>query len=234
LTVEIEPDGLRLYARGELDEIFSAHLSPEASGTSQSARDSLVAEAAAERQASEAQTGPDLQTSEPQISSSAAETKYNATEEQPSSVDARTNSTTTKPEPSVDTSPLEVSSGDDVQNELDRLRALLKNREELLSIKDSEVQDLKDQRDWLQTRVERLEEKSDRDQILLLSETQTIRKLISMQEQRKSGFRQLLEWVGLLPATPSQAPALSGPTATVKTTPSSMAHPIEIRKAANS
>jgi hypothetical protein len=81
--------------------------------------------------------------------------------------------------------------------EIERLKNLLAIQERMLDAKDDEIADLKNQRAWLRERVEKLEEKSDRDQILLLSETQTIRSLIAYQESRKSTVRQFLEWIGL-------------------------------------
>jgi DNA-binding transcriptional MerR regulator len=78
-----------------------------------------------------------------------------------------------------------------------KLRHVLELQEGILTMREEEIRDLKSQRDWLQRRLERLEEKSDRDQLLLLSETQTIRKLISLQAPRKSTFRLALEWLGL-------------------------------------
>jgi hypothetical protein len=81
--------------------------------------------------------------------------------------------------------------------ELDRLKNLVALQERILDLKDAEIADLRSQRDWLRSRVERLEEKSERDQILLLSETQTIRKLVSMHEGRKSALQNVLEWLGI-------------------------------------
>ncbi len=78
-----------------------------------------------------------------------------------------------------------------------KLRHVLDLQERILSMREDEIRDLKQQRDWLQKRLERLEEKSDRDQLLLLSETQTIRKLISFQTPKKSALRLALEWFGM-------------------------------------
>ncbi len=87
---------------------------------------------------------------------------------------------------------------DNSGDELARLRNLLAIQERILDSKDDEIADLRSQRAWLRERIERLEEKSDRDQILLLSETQTIRSLIAYRESRKSVVRQFLEWTGLV------------------------------------
>lgn len=88
-------------------------------------------------------------------------------------------------------------------SELERLQNLISIQEKMLDSKEDEIADLKNQRAWLRERIERLEEKGERDQILLLSETQTIRSLISYQENKRSPVRQLLEWMGL--AKPEEA-----------------------------
>jgi len=113
--------------------------------------------------------------------------------------------------------------------EISALRTIIKTQTDMLDAKDAEIADLRSQRDWLRARVERLEEKSERDQILLLSETQTIRRLITLQEQRKSTFRQVLDWFGFQNVTPSGTlPAQTGPQGKV-----GGAAAIEVQKAAN-
>ena len=92
--------------------------------------------------------------------------------------------------------------------EIQRLKNLVSLQERILDMKESEIQDLRSQRDWLKTRVEKLEEKGDRDQVLLLSETQALRQLIGLQQKRPSAIRSLLEWLGLgnsetMPVLPS-------------------------------
>lgn len=104
---------------------------------------------------------------------------------------------------STNTASANTASANDPQiatlvDEINRLRNLMALQERILDSKDDEIADLRNQRAWLRERIEKLEEKSDRDQILLLSETQTIRSLIAYQESRKSTFRQLLEWTGLV------------------------------------
>jgi TolA-binding protein len=104
--------------------------------------------------------------------------------------------------------------GDD---ELRKLRHLVEIQERMLANRDTEVSDLRQQRDWLQRRVERLEEKGERDQILLLSVTQTNRQLVSLQEGKRSTVRQLLEWLGF-PGSGGVAPAANKGIAAVATT----------------
>jgi hypothetical protein len=114
--------------------------------------------------------------------------------------------------------------------ELVRLRNLVQMQEKILDLKDSSLEALRKERDWLRVRVERLEEKSDRDQLLLLSETQTIRKLIIMSDRRRSAFRQLMEWVGIVEKPETER--LIGHTPVVETSsPPDMARPSEKRAA---
>ena len=83
--------------------------------------------------------------------------------------------------------------------EMQRLKNMVALQERILDMKEGEINDLRSQRDWLRTRIERLEEKGDRDQLLLLSETQTIRKLVASQEPRRSTIQHLMEWLGIAP-----------------------------------
>jgi hypothetical protein len=122
--------------------------------------------------------------------------------------------------------------------EIERLKNLLAIQERMLDSKDDEISDLKNQRAWLRQRIEKLEEKHDRDQILLLSETQTIRSLISYQESRKSTFRQLLEWIGI--AQSSNYTALPQPhgqsmtdNRSIQSAGSGSGRTIEVKQAAN-
>ena len=54
-----------------------------------------------------------------------------------------------------------------------------------------QIQILREERDWLRARVEKLETRSEREQMLLLSESENIRKLIQQTETRKSWLRAL-------------------------------------------
>jgi hypothetical protein len=119
--------------------------------------------------------------------------------------------------------------------EITRLRNLLAIQERILDSKDDEIADLRSQRAWLRERIERLEEKSDRDQILLLSETQTIRSLIAYQESRKSAVRQFLEWTGLVKAdNASTLPSTSSEYHSKAGGSNAGSRTIEVAQAANS
>ena len=68
--------------------------------------------------------------------------------------------------------------------------------ERLLDLREQELADLRRERDWLRNRVEKLEEKGDRDQLLLLSETQALHRLITQYDQKRSPVRAALTWLG--------------------------------------
>ncbi|RIL00246.1 MAG: hypothetical protein DCC75_13985, partial [Proteobacteria bacterium] len=74
-----------------------------------------------------------------------------------------------------------------------KLQQIIKYQERLLEQKELQIADLRENNAWLKTRLERMEEKADRDQLLLLSETQVIRRLIAIQEPKKSTMRLALE-----------------------------------------
>jgi hypothetical protein len=84
--------------------------------------------------------------------------------------------------------------------EITRLRNITVMQDKILEMRENEIEELRKEREWLRTRVEKLEEKSERDQILLLAETQTIKRLVSITHQKKpSSMRMALEWFGILP-----------------------------------
>jgi len=180
LTVQVKSDGGRLYLLSQLREIFGS-FQEEPSPPSTTEESTETEEA----------TGPSC------------------------SRDAATYYTPAEPTPLVERATVTDDGASDTsatnnkaQEEISRLKNLVALQERILDMKESEIQDLRSQRDWLKTRVEKLEEKGDRDQVLLLSETQALRQLIGLQQKRTSTLRNLLEWLGLgqsgnVPALPS-------------------------------
>lgn len=101
-----------------------------------------------------------------------------------------------------------VESSSDSQD-LTKMQVVIEMQEKLLELRDREISELRKERDWLKQRIERFEEKSDRDQLLLLTETQMIRKLINMNNQKKPSFwRGAMEWLGLMPPNNNANPQL--------------------------
>jgi hypothetical protein len=204
LEITLDTSGCPLYQRRQIEEIFgAAHRSPSESTS--------TAEAASAFEQVYAE--PAHFTEQPQKSVSTQHNKRETVE-----VSGHSHATDAFEQLRTAQNALEV----------ERLKNLIAIQERMLDTKDDEIADLKNQRAWLRARVEKLEEKSDRDQILLLSETQTIRSLIAYQESRKSTVRQLLEWIGF--SRPDAFPALG------QSTPGSASQSgrtIEVRKAAN-
>lgn len=230
LQVEIEPDGLRLYSKGELDEIFGAHRSGAERGSQESPLSDTGSNAEAARFQPEGQscdtnaraqreTGAVDKASDVTVSDSYAVTE----EDRP---DRRAFQRDEGSDRSINT--YEESATSLYAIEVLKLRNVISLQEKLLDTKDAEIADLKGQRDWLRARVEKLEEKSDRDQILLLSETQTIRKLISLQEQKPSPIHRFLDWLGINPQPTVKALGGKSDFANSDTLP-----PVEVSSASN-
>lgn len=75
-----------------------------------------------------------------------------------------------------------------------RLSHVVALQEKLLEKLEEENKELKAERSWLRLRVEKFEEKGERDQLLLLSERQLLRTLTGA--QRRSPIQTALEWLG--------------------------------------
>lgn len=176
LVVNVKSDGTRLYSVEQLNEIFGSF--QESPSTDSPSTDSPSSEAP-EREDTEA-IGPSC--------SRDAATYYTPVEPAPMVEKVAAETTNSRTATTAPSQP---------QEDYARLKNLVALQERILDMKDSEIKDLRSQRDWLKTRVEKLEEKGDRDQVLLLSETQALRQLIGLQHKRTSTFRSLLEWLGL-------------------------------------
>lgn len=212
LSVKSTNDGSKLFERAQIEQIFGV-----AAGTA-------TIHASAEEVS--AQESADV----------ATESDYadHLEEEQQAKFESAPASEAWRPaaEPEVTriSSAEKIGVSDDAA-EVSRLKNLLSLQERILDAKDDEIADLRNQRAWLRERIEKLEEKSDRDQILLLSETQTIRSLIAYQEARKSPIRQFLEWTGL--ATPQQVNTLPQSSEYKQSSGSASSRTIEVPRAAN-
>lgn len=213
LTANLTLDGSRSYLRGQILEIFGAPstVAPYVSETWTAENASVSA------------------TCNASSSSDNTEVTRIETQAQPDT----TNTETAPPTPQTPALEEQTTASPALQNEeVSRLRNLIEMQERMLDAKDDEIADLRNQRAWLRERIEKLEEKSDRDQILLLQETQTIRQLISVQESRKSVVQQVLEWIGVTPST-EVATIPSNNDYSHKKSSTSGSRTIEVDKAAN-
>lgn len=216
LTVETDATGGRWFSRSQLEEIFGATTVPSNDGIGLAEESSTdVSGAATEENSKDA----------------------SSCEDHPDAMSTPERSPESDTNIQVDDNRQETARGTSssayLEIEIQRLQNLLSIQERILDAKDDEIADLKGQRGWLRERIEKLEEKSDRDQILLLSETQTIRKLISYQESRKSPVKQLLEWIGLSRSTEVSTLTTSSDFPQGSATGNS-SRTIEVRTAANS
>lgn len=190
LQIESDSDGLRLYSREELEKLFGVKSSGRRSvSTPEAAPASLRAEANVDSSAPPMQETVSAHTTAT-VNSLAAEGK--------------TQSSSSTPLQPADASAPNTRAYELLELENVRLKNLIELQEKILDIKDKELADLKGQRDWLQARIEKLDDKSDRDQVLILSETQTIRALLSMQQTKRSPVRLALEWLGFADPAPAQ------------------------------
>jgi len=213
LTVNLTLDGSRSYSRGQIVEIFGAP-STAAPHISQSKTTELASLTDAHNASTSSDDAAVTYVSEPPRDEiAAAET-----------------APPTSPTPAFEEQT--ITSLRPQSEEVARLRNLIEMQERMLDAKDDEIADLRNQRAWLRERIEKLEEKSDRDQILLLQETQTIRQLIAVQESRKSVVQHVLEWIGVAKST-EVATVPSNNDYSQKKAPVGGARTIEVEKAAN-
>ncbi len=203
LRVEVENDGLRMFSRAELESVFgltnhAVNATPLSSPKKPEQID-IVREFSLRSQNTQHQT---------QV---AAIEEHQAPEEvspveavnvAPSESEVEPAATSTQ-SPTLQYSQVLL----ELEREVSRLRAVTELQEKYIDLKEGEVNSLKSERDWLRGRIEKLEEKNDRDQLILVSVSETNRGLITMLEHKKSPVRAALEWVGILP-TPAPTPAV--------------------------
>ena len=84
---------------------------------------------------------------------------------------------------------------ENLKQEIVKLQSYARLQKKLLEVKEKEISELKQEKDWLKNRIESQEEKNNRDQLLILSETRVIHNLIAG-NQKSSPFRAALEWFG--------------------------------------
>lgn len=214
--VETESDGLRLYSTSELEKVFGLKSQPM---TNSSTPENFPAWEPTEQSISPESSRP-LTTTAHQTNGHSSEGTIRAAEAVKSAPTPQSNTTaptegedtrgaqrpipnlTPQAQTVMQSSTFESSRYEALERELQKQRTISEMHERLLLIREEEIRSLKEEREWLRTRVEKLEEKGARDQLLLLSETQTIKALVTIQEQRRSPVRQALEWLGFIPPTP--------------------------------
>ena len=74
--------------------------------------------------------------------------------------------------------------------------SVIEAQEKLIKSEEERIKALEQERNWLRERVERLEDKSNRDQVLLMTEIDTLRNIVL--HRPKTSVQRLLEWSGLV------------------------------------
>lgn len=87
-------------------------------------------------------------------------------------------------------------SSEDESPDTIRLKSLVHLLERLLETKESALEKALEEVAWLRLRIEKLEEKGDRDQMLLLTELRTVAALIEPAEEKRSLFSGALRRLG--------------------------------------
>ncbi|MBN8547838.1 MAG: hypothetical protein J0M12_00835 [Deltaproteobacteria bacterium] len=184
LQLETDSDGLRMFSKGELAGLFGLKETPQRERT-----ETIAPKSSVKKEATPIEVAAPKPPAEPRL----AEQVERVVNVAPAPIVEQA-----KPE-APPQEQAAASQAPFLELEIQRLKNLMQLQERILDMKDQQLQDLKEQRDWLQARVEKLEDKADRDQILLLTETQTIRTLINVQQQhkRRSPVRLALEWLGV-------------------------------------
>lgn len=211
LQVEVEGDGLRLFSKAELATVFGVDVPGEASAVSLSTTPMNRPTADRPTDAADEETGA---SDAPQSLAQQVEVIQSPAREASPPVSTGTETETTDTPRQASSSVSAAATTElleeykvriaSLEKEAQRFRTLADMQERLLDMRENELKERTKERDWLRTRIEHLEEKQDRDQLLLLAETQTIRKLVSLEESRRSPFRAFLEWLGVVPEKGTQ------------------------------
>ncbi len=194
LQVEVDGDGMRHFSQVEISQVFGLQLPPRKSAPLVEAR---PAPAQRPIPTPSVETGVETAATAPPAAASVPVQQPQIIR-QPASASPPLADLSTQQPVLEHTTPQTQRLSDMLEIEVTKLRCVVSLQEKLLDMRDAQLKDLQDEREWLRSRVEKLDEKSDRDQLLLLSETQTIRKLVTHSQTQRSTFRSALEWLGVL------------------------------------
>lgn len=166
LRVKAEKPDAKFISRRDLAAVFGAPLQ-DAVSVEQMPEDAVV------------------EKFEPEVSEESYDADLNESDVEPPQVTAQSNLSA----PAAD---LQSQHANEI--ELLKLRNIIAVQEQLLKTRTEQLTDIRSERDWLKSRVERMEQASQREQLLLLAESETVRKLVS--SHSRSPVRAALEWLG--------------------------------------
>lgn len=167
LKPEVDSDGLRLYSRSEINSLF--RLSSYESTNN-------VVQFPQKSSAEIEQNQEELTNEAPKFEGNIA-VKPEITP-QPSS-------------PRIDARPFV-----ELQNEIDRLRHMQVLNDQILDMYESRIGDLTKERDWLRVQIEQLNEQLSRDQVLLLTQTQTIAQAMAREYNKPTLMGRVMKLLG--------------------------------------
>jgi len=169
LHLEADTDGLRLVSKAELSSLFGLDI--EADQT-------VVEEAEEEAEEGELSIH-DLELSVDDSIETIKSSENSVPQEQGRNIEKK------------------AAAIDALERETIKLKNIINIQEKILDLREEQIEELSRERNWLRSRVEKTEEKIERDQLLLLTETQIIRNIMAVQQRRRSPLRATLEWLGL-------------------------------------
>lgn len=102
---------------------------------------------------------------------------------------------------------LEAQRSSQLEAQIEKLDRINEVSEKIIELREERISDLTTERDWLRSRIEKLEEKAERDQVLLLTETQLLRQMIEQRAIQRSPVRAALEWLGVMDPQQPQFPS---------------------------
>ena len=185
-TAENKRSGLRLVRSDDAEEIFGTknNTAPVEEVAESKIEEPLISKG------EEPLKAEPVSSEENTSDSNAASTDDEATNKSPEKMMA--------PESSVVYPDFKASKSRNVElleAEINKLNHVVPLLEKILELREGEIETLKKQNAWLQERIEKMEERSTREQILLLAESENVRRLVS--QQKRSPIRAALEWLGL-------------------------------------
>lgn len=217
LDVETENDGLRLFSIDEIQKVFSlSEITPGNSHDKVEEQQTEIplADFSCDEQAMDTIDTPafaepltDAKEQEPSPIDRPSEELSSYYTEAPAqkvlSITAHLAKQNTSEEVSVQELASTATSQQDsnisrvLEAEIAKFEKVNEVNELIIQLREKEIEELRQERNWLRQRVERLEEKAERDQILLLSETQLMKQLLIQQSEKRFSLKGALRWLGL-------------------------------------
>ncbi len=224
LSIETESDGLKLYSAEELKSVFrlasQKNLKPDEAGILDETPP-LKPKKIQTFKDSSTDDGPidnvvqfkneKAQATIPKASSSPKSTVVKDQQEQDKSIqedspvieEILSDEETLELEAALEM--IESAEINELKKKISQLEMVNEVQEKIIGIREEQLEKAQKDCEWLRTLVDKLEEKSERAQLLHLSETQMLRQFIDHQRMiaERSPVRATLEWLGIIDPKPT-------------------------------